>query len=355
MTIRRGPARRPDPRGGLWQRADLLKGAQIAAWDTDGGLLTTNGGARALMRDAGLRVVRWEPWLTPCDLRGTACQTTNDWLTGLGTARACAVDQDAVLLIALPPIWSGHYPGQPDPWSYEWQQWVVQHTVEFLGPAAPGRLLFELGNEPDTYAGMSGQDYYDILWAPNVPALKAWARAELGTEIFVGGPAWGNSYPEDLADIGAWLDACKTAYVGDGNNRDQLPDFVSTHTYLVTPGENSTQGAAQARIDAWRDFYLDLRDVIDTTFAGLGDRGFPVAEQIKMVDSEYNSTIDNGSAVNDDPAFTDFYMIAMFEMFRAAGVWASVEFTIASHGGGALDLLTADGAPKPLWTSFWAR
>jgi hypothetical protein len=316
--------------------------------------MAADADARALMRTAGLRVVRWQPWLTPCDLRGTSCQATADWLTGLATARACAVGQDAVLIITLPPVWSGHYPGQADPWSVEWHQWIVEQTVGYLGPAAANRVIFEMGNEPDHYAGMSGQDYYDTLWAPNVPALKAWARAELDTEIFVGGPAWGNSYTEDLADIGTWLTACKAAFVADGD-RDHIPDFVSTHTYLVTPDENASQAAAEARITAWGQFYTSLRGLVDTTFGGLVDRGFPIAQQIKLICSEYNSTIDNNSTVNDDPNFTNFYMIKMFEMFQASGVWASVEFTIASHGGGALDLLDAGGEAKPLWTSLWAR
>jgi hypothetical protein len=343
-----------DPRGSLFARADLLKGAQIGAWDTNGGLLTTNSGARALTQQAGVQLIRWQPWLTPCDLRGTLCQLTSDWLTGLATARSLAAGGAAVLLIGLPPIWSGHYPGQPDPWSYAWQQWVVQKTVQALGPAAADHLLFEMGNEPDNYAGLSGQQYYDTLWAPNVAALKAWARSTLGQEIFVGGPAWANSYTANLTDIGAWLTACKNAYVASGN-RDHLPDFVSTHTYLSTPSENDTNAHAAARISTWGDFYRSLRVLINSTFSGLTDRGFPVADQLKVIDSEYNSTIDNASTVNNSSLFTDAYMINMFDMFRTSGVWAAVEFTIASHGGGALDLLTSGGAAKPLWTSLWAR
>jgi hypothetical protein len=242
----------------------------------------------------------------------------------------------------------------PSLMEYAWQQWVVQKTVQALGSAAADHLLFEMGNEPDNYAGLSGQQYYDTLWAPNVAALKAWARSTLGQEIFVGGPAWANSYTANLTDIGAWLTACKNAYVASGN-RDHLPDFVSTHTYLSTPSENDTNAHAAARISTWGDFYRSLRVLINSTFSGLTDRGFPVADQLKVIDSEYNSTIDNASTVNNSSLFTDAYMINMFDMFRTSGVWAAVEFTIASHGGGALDLLTSGGAAKPLWTSLWAR
>lgn len=340
-----------DPRGALWARTDLRKGAQIGAWDTGGGLLTGNATARSLVQAAGTTLVRWQMWRTPTDLGGS--QTTAEFLAGLDTARKLATGNNAVLLLGLPPIWNEQYPGQPDPWTYAWQQFMVEKTIGFLGAAAATDVIFEMGNEPDNYGPLTAQQYYDTLWKPNVPALKAWARATFGVDIRVGGPAWANSYAANLADIQTWLTDCKNDYGTYG--RDIIPDFVSTHTYLVTPTENANTSVAQARINQWGQFYKDVRAAVDSTFTGMTDRGYPIARQVKVVDSEYNATIQNTSTVNDSQVWTDYYMGAMHEMFRRSGVWAAVEFTIASHTGGALDLLDNTGAAKPLYTSFAAQ
>src|SRR5207237_386162 len=112
-------------------------------------------------------------------------------------------------------------------------------------------------------------------------------------EIFVGGPAWANSYSSNANEIETWLSATKADYLSHANDRDWIPDFVSTHTYLNTPGENDTQAHAQARINSWGAFYDSLRSFIGTTFAGLADRGFPIASQLVLADSEYDDTIVN--------------------------------------------------------------
>ena len=44
----------------------------------------------------------------------------------------------------------------------------------------------------------------------------------------------------------------------------------------------------------------------------------------------------------------------MLAMLRDHHLWLGVEFTIASHGGGALDLLGRDGSPTPLYDAFAA-
>lgn len=358
IRILPGPA--TDPRGEPLTVAGPIKGTQIGAWDTDGGLLKTSTGGRALMQAAGTKLVRLQMWRTPSDLGGT--QTTADFNSLLDTARNLASRYtdayrngygNAILMIGLPPIWNEQYPGQPDPWSLAWQKWMIDKTVAALGTAAATDVIFEMGNEPDNYGTLTAQQYYDTLWKVNVPQLKAYARFTYGIDIKVGGPAWANSYAANLTDIQTWLTDCKNDIGTYG--LDIVPDFVSTHCYLVTPTENDTVPHAQARIDQWATFYRDLRTAIRTTFSGLTDRGYPITEQIKTVCSEYQYTIDNANTQDTDQVWTDHYMRAMHDMFKAAGVWASVEFTAASHTGGALDLLTTSGTAKPLYSSFAAQ
>jgi hypothetical protein len=364
LTVTTG--RSGDPRGDLFDRPGTLKGTQIGAWDMDGGLLTSNTTARDLLRNGdptaspavpapGVGIVRWQMWRPPCDLRPTDCQTTSQFQTGLDTMRKLAANDDAVLLMGLPPVWGNQCPGGPDEFSYAWQQWVVEKVDEFLDRGGSQDVLFEMGNEPDNpqYCGFTSQEYFDKLWA-NVPKLKEYARTTLNREIYIGGPGWMNSYTSDLTALQTWLDATASSYRTDGN-RDWIPDFVSTHTYL-TETENASTTAAQTTIDGWKSFYVSLRGIIDTTFAGLTDNGFPVPEEIKIIDSEYNFTIQESSPLSSSQTWTDFYYHAMFQMFADADVWAGVQFTVASRGGDdAPDLLTSTGAAQPAFRSFAER
>lgn len=345
-----------DPRGTLFDRRDLLKGTQIGAWDEDGGTAVNNTAARTLTVAAAPKLVRWQMWRTPCDLRGTSCQTTNAFDTAFNGIRNAL---GAVPLIGLPPIWTDQYPTGPEPWSYAWQQWVVQRADFLLDGGGVQDVLFEMGNEPNlpTYGNLTAQQYFDQQWS-NVPLLKKWARTTLGREIYVGGPGWSNTYePNDLTSMQTFLTACKDAYTANGNDRDWIPDFVSTHCYL-TSSENTSQANAQSRINDWGAFYRNLGTWIKTNFAGLTDRGYPLADQIKVVCSEFNDTIVNESTINDSQTWTDFYADAMMNMFKAAKVWAAVQFTINSHTGTALDLLSSTQTAKPLYNSFktqWAK
>ncbi len=328
-----------DPRGELFQARNLIYGSHIGAWDLDGGTAVKDPTAVANVQAAQIRVIKWQMWKPPCELRSDDCQTTADFNAGIDGIRALGAEP----LIGLPPIWDRQCAGAADAWSTEWQQWIIR--------TAGSRVrLYEMSNEPDNYCGMSGQQYYDSLWV-QVPGLKAYARS-LGLRIFVGGPGWATSDDAALAQLQDWLAAAKASYLANDNDRDWLPDFVSTHTYLKTPSENDSQAHAQARIDYWSGFYTDLRAHIDTTFAGLTDNGYPIAEELKLADTEWNDTIDNDWPGNDSQEWTDFYYQAMFSMLREAGVWMSNQSTIASHTGGALDLLKPDGTPKPAYNSY---
>lgn len=328
-----------DPRGELFEAKNLIYGSHIGAWDMDGGTAVKDETAVANVKAARVRVIKWQMWKPPCDLRPDDCQTTAQFNAGIDGIRSLGAEP----LVGLPPIWDKQCAGAADAWSAEWQQWIIR--------TAGSRVrLYEMGNEPDNYCGMSGQQYHDDLWV-QAPVVKAYARS-LGLRIFVGGPGWAMSEETAQVQVQEWLAAAKASYLAHDRNRDWLPDFVSTHTYLKTPSENDTQEHAQARIDSWRGFYTDLRHYIDTTFAGLTDNGYPIAEELRLADTEWNATIDNDWTGNDSQEWTDYYYRAMFTMLRDSGVWLSNQSTIASHTGGALDLLKPDGTPKPSYTSY---
>jgi hypothetical protein len=331
-----------DPRGPLFEAQNLIYGSHIGAWDQDGGTAISNPTAAANVKAAKIRVIKWQMWKPPCELRATDCQTEAQFNAAIDGIRRLGAEP----LVGLPPIWDQQCTGAPDAWSRAWQDWIIR-------TAGTRVKLYELGNEPDHYCAMTGQRYYDELWV-HAPTLKAYARS-LGHQIFIGGPGWSSSDAASLTELKVWLGAAKAGYLANGSNRDWLPDFISTHTYLITPTENETQANAQARIDSWGAFYDDLQAYVDTTFTGLTDQGYPIADQLKPADTEWNASIELTWPGNDDQVWTDFYVHSMFAMLRGHGVWLSNQSTIASHSGQSFDLLRPDGAAKPQYNSYKAE
>ncbi|WP_412539981.1 hypothetical protein R8Z50_29770 [Longispora sp. K20-0274] len=329
-----GSANAPPVDRSLFDRQDLIYGSEIGAWETDGGRAIHDPIARENIRAARIRVIRWGQWSRFDDARQPLSEF-NAVLDGIG-------ELGAVPLIKLPPIWDGQCGAGPEDWSLDWLKEIVR-------AAGPRVSLYEFGNEPEHYCDWDSLDYLS-WWLDVVPQLKRYARS-LGFEIFVGGPALTNSDARSLAFL-RWYLALAGATYRATRDLDYVPDFVSSHTYL-TAAENATPETMRARIDAWGAWYDDLRATIDTALGGLRDRtGAPL--KIPVADTEWNFTIDNADPRAEDPAYTDFYVRAMFAMLRAHHVWLSCQFTIASHGGGALDLLRADGTAKPLYTAYRA-
>jgi hypothetical protein len=211
--------------------------------------------------------------------------------------------------------------------------------------------LYEFSNEPDNYCNWSSATYI-TNWENTVPALKAYARS-LGFEIYVGGPAIANSYvPDNVTYIQDFLTAVKTKYQ-QTHNRDYIPDFISSHTYLTT-AQDATTASMQPQINAWGTFYDDVQSAINSTFAGVNDpSGKPIAPQIKIADSEWNFTIDNSSTLANSQTYANYYMNAMFTMLKNSHVWLSDQFTFNSEDG-ALDMMNADCTAKPLYNAYKA-
>src|ERR1700722_3544260 len=89
-----------DPRGSMWNRTDLVYGAQVGAWDEDGGNLTHVTQVQTNVKAAKIRLIRWQMWVTPCAIRNSSCQTTSNFQTGIQTIKSVG----AIPLIGLPPI-----------------------------------------------------------------------------------------------------------------------------------------------------------------------------------------------------------------------------------------------------------
>jgi hypothetical protein len=338
-AVRHAPGQRslaPAARSALFKRTDLIYGSQIGSWDMNGGALASDPVAFNNARAANISVVRFQMFDRPTDLGGTESAATFD------SALATIHNLGAIPLIGLPPNSGRQLPGGPEPWSYQWQQWVVQHA------AARGAVLFEMANEPDNprYGGLTATQYFYDYWV-NVPRLKAYARS-LGHTIYVGGPAWAGWRPHDLAEIETFLTLCRHAYYAHGDNRDWIPEFVSVHLYGGGP---STGG--QAQISSWGHLFDRLRVWMNANM--------PHGRQIKMVNSEYNYAIQAkaGMTWQNQAAMTAYYN-AMFAMARAKApdgsqrLWIMNEFCIDSNNSG-LDLLNPNGTVRPAYTAFRAN
>jgi len=326
----------------VFDRQDLIYGAQIGAWDLDGGLVTTDPTAGRRVVDAGIRVIRWGVWKR-FDVLGQG---------GDGTMTLAQFDHavdgirrlDAIPLIELPPVWDQQCDGAADAWNPAWLEAIVRHAGDRV-------QLYEFANEPDHYCGWDGARYA-AEWIRTVPRLKRLARS-LGFEIYVGGPATANTDPDALRTVQRFLIDVRAAY-DRGGDRDVVPDFVSTHTY-PNRATRPTLADVLDQVGEWGRIYDQLRAAVDQAFAGAADRqGRPLGPQIRLADSEYNFTTDPRDPRASDHAFVRRYQLAMLAMLRDHHLWLGVEFTIASHGGGALDLLGRDGSPTPLYDAFAA-
>ncbi|HEU5047329.1 MAG TPA: hypothetical protein VFT64_05725 [Rickettsiales bacterium] len=317
----------------VFSRTDFIYGSEIGAWDTDGGTAITLPACRHKIKDAGIRVIRFGNW-TKLDTREAVTRFSHaiDGMRAVG----------AYPIIKLPPIWDKQCNGAPNAWNLEWLKNIIQ--------VAGSRVqLYEFANEPDNYCKWDGITYARY-WEQTVPQLKAYARS-LGFEIYIGGPALANSYPEDIGWIKNFLDSVKLAYQQSGN-RDYIPDFISTHTYL-TEQQNASVAAMQSAVNGWGIFYDNLHRVIDQTFAGVNDpAGIPLASQIRIADSEYNFTINQANDQQYSPTFTEAYVKSMFTMFRERHIWMANLFTLQSHRGQALDMFTEACTAKPLYDAY---
>jgi hypothetical protein len=313
-------------------------------------------------------------WRQPCALPtadtsapGVTCVTTTEF----GRVVNGILDMGAEPLIDLPPVVNtceyaaGGGPGcnssgsvnndnqcaggpSDQAESLAWDEWIIAQ----VGSRAQ---LYELGNEPDNYCGMSISSYYS-LWSSTVPALKSYARG-LTTggcpcTIFMGGPAWTNSDSSARTAIDTFLADTLGGYSGNGGNLDYIPDFISTHTYL-TSAQNDTKAHAMAAISGWGAFYDGIQSDISSAFSGVTLDGISASAYIKVADTEYNDTIDPGSTINTSQTWCSFYYGAIFNMFRNHGIWIDNQFTLAASGNAALNLVDPSTAAKePCFNAF---
>lgn len=326
----------------VFERKDLIFGTEIGAWDLDGGIAVNQPAARQSVGAARTHLIRWGVWKKFDYLQqGQAdSMTVEQFNTAIDGIR----DLGAIPLLKLPPIWDQQCDGAPDYWNEEWLREIVKQAGSRV-------QLYEFGNEPDKQCGWPAERYAEE-WNRVVPALKKYARS-MGFEIYVGGPAHANANPASVAYIEDFLARARDTYVATGD-ADVVPDFVSLHTY-PNSSEDPTLDDVLRRIDYWGGTIDQLRTGIAKIWDGLSVDGEPIGTRIKIADSEYNFTIDNGDARAGDPAFVQPYAEAMIRMLREHDVWAANLFTIASHEGGAMDLLNLDGSPKPLYDAFRAE
>jgi len=325
----------------IFDKPYMIYGSEIGGWNMDGGNAISNPVCRQKVMDAKVRVIRWANW-AKFDYMKQKGSEPKQTLAQFNMVVDGIRSMGAYPLIKLPPVWNKQCDSAIDSWNLDWLKEIIK--------AAGNRVqLYEFANEPNNYCHWDAATYADN-WKKTVPALKEYARS-LGFEIYVGGPAWTNSNQSDIARLKVFLDSIKQDFVLHVN-RDELPDFVSTHTYM-TEHENSSPENMQKAIHNWGKFYDDLRETIDQEFQGINDAsGNPLGPQIKIADTEYNFTIVHDNPKQNDPPFIHAYMKGMMNMFREHNIWLANQFTIQSHHGEALDMLTDDCTDKLLYSSF---
>lgn len=362
MTVAAGPASAAcgDPRDQIFCYS--WNGSQLGAWDMDGGKPITDPAINAAAGNGlGLNVIRYEMWHQPCALStadtsnpGVTCTTTAQFDGAVNGIRGANLSADP--LVVLPPIVNTGLDNNQCPdstvasqkVSLDWAKWMVQRAT------LDGVELFELSNEPNNYCATSLGTIaqYEAFWDSYVPALRQYARDNHMNHVFIGGPSWTNFESWDLAALNDFVDHTHDQYASHSNNFDYVPDFVSVHTYL-TGTQNTSQAAAQTQIDAWKQRFIDLRAHITSKWTGVTRNGYAVGNMVKVVDSEYNDTIDAASTINDSQAWCDFYYGAMFDMGNTSGIWGWVQFTLAAKDNGAMNLIDpATGTQKACFASY---
>jgi hypothetical protein len=357
-----------DPRDPIF--CSSWNGSQLGAWDMDGGAPITNSTVNSKAgNELGLNVIRYEMLRQPCTIStadtrtpGTTCTTTTQFETAINGIKAANLSADP--LVVLPPIVntdgnnqcpSGSVASQRA--TLEWMKWILDHATGL------GVELFELGNEPNNYCTATGTQTdppiylgtmteYEQYWDYYVPTLRQYARTNKFRHVWIGGPAWTSFESWDLTALEGFVTHTYNQYVSDSNNMDYVPDFVSVHTYL-TSSQNTSQIAATAQINAWQSRFTDLIDHISTTWAGKSFLGYPIRDMVKVVDSEYNDTIDPSSTINNSRSWCDFYYKAMFDMANASGIWGWVQFTLAATDKGTMNLIDpVTGNEEPCFSSY---
>lgn len=348
-----------DPRDDIF--CYTWNGSQLGAWDMDGGKPITDSTINTETGDGlGLNVIRYEMWRQPCALAtadtttpGTTCTTTAQFDGAINGIKAAELSADP--LIVLPPIVNTTGNNQcPDSSStsqkvsLDWAKWIISRG------ALDGAELFELGNEPNNYCSSSLGSIadYETFWDSYVPALRQYARDESLETVFIGGPAWTSFESWDESAMEDFVDHTHDQYISHSNNFDYVPDFVSVHTYL-TSSQNTSQSAAQTQIDNWEDRFTTLQSFITSEWTGVSRSGYAVGDMVKIVDSEYNDTIDTGSSINNSQGWCDFYYAAMFNMANNSGIWGWVQFTLSATDNGALNLVNpANGDENACFSSY---
>ena len=203
----------------IFEKPYMIYGSEIGGWEIDGGNAILNGLCRQKIADAKIRVIRWGNWTKFEDMKQKGSeprQTLAQFNLVIDGIRSMG----AYPLIKLPPIWNMQCGTRIDAWNLAWLKEIIKNAGSRV-------QLYEFASEPNNYCRWDA-DTYAKNWAATVPALKRYARL-LGFEIYVGGPAWSNSNHSDLARLAVFLKAVRENYV-ENRSRDELPDFISTHT-----------------------------------------------------------------------------------------------------------------------------
>jgi len=354
----------------LKDRTDLIYGSEIGAWLTDGGAaVDPSTPVPQLVKDAGITSVRFAVYdaftdaVDPTGTPGTIKRSDFDHaIDGIINTLGC------VPIIKLLPICRDEINGKigtifVPPLSdlgmvLPWHKMVVKQ-------AGPRVRIYESSNELEYDAwrkwGFAGAGAVGVStaigheYAANMPALRKYAREQLGFSIYTvgyvgisGGFEWGNTIqsPRTRA-CQEFNEALYEDYLAAGKDPDYIPDAISYHAYPLGSdflGDTSIDDVIayyDALTTAWRNILLQVW-------------GDTIGSNIKMAVSEWNAGTWNSSV--QWPGFldgrVDTFYTKFLQLLKDRGYWFANQFAIASNPTQMYDMINADGTVRSQYYAF---
>jgi len=382
----------------LLQRFDLLYGAEIGCWLTDGDpAVNPSTGIPSKIMAAGVPVIRFSVYDVFTDMTdprgnpGTISRTDFDhaiagivttlhaipWFTFLPVARE-AVDRKPGTVF-VPPLSNL---GRDLP--------LHEAILAELRQVYGGPIIIESDNEGeyDCYrawgfanAGSVGvSQALGDKYVATMPALKKYARDVLGFAQVVtvgnigvpGGPAWGQAVTPDASKPygyaaeyeSRWIDEFNVevhnAYLAHGNDPDYIPDVESIHSYPHGPDFTTKAGYEydDRKIYAYfRNWIIHSRQRLDAIW------GSAIGDQIRFSLGEWNAGANNADGTWSGwstPSRVQTFYRGWLRMLQGNGVttgsgtrwWNANCFELAGEAptclGHFYNLIRKDGS-TPAW------
>ena len=406
-TAQRPVPRAATPTNNLLTQHNLIYGAEIGAWETNGGPAVTNPAVANEINAADIPAIRYAVY--DCFTTETCGRDNHSGSLSQSTYQSAIsgiVNTDhAVPWLKMVPITSGGIGSVqngsvfcPSVSNLGMNLAMEKQVLAATAAVYRGPIVIESSNEAEydcagfwgfSSAGAPGVST-DIgkMYAATMPALVQYARqlgfADVVTVGYIGvngGPQWGDPctassgspYGYNCNPPGMWVDefnqAVLAAYRSHRDKADYIPDVESVHSYCHSTDfapnpftfDNNECYAFQ------REWLTNARGQVDSIWGsriGASIR-FAVSEWQAGACDSYPSDCWSGFNATGDPVGS--YVDGFLSMLPGNGVttgtgtayWAANLFELASNGSGtqgpgAYNVINADGSTPPWYANFEA-